>query len=229
MIRIGLLISLVCFIAAASFSAIGWFGTPEGASVPVHFNASGEADRYGSKAEAFLFMPLVLAGLTFLLSLAPAIDPRGKNIRRSRSLYIVVWMIGALSLVGAQGMTTFLALGGEIPPDLIARGIGIFISVVLLVIGFFIAKARPNFFAGVRTPWTLTSDLSWDKTHRWASRIFLILGLAGLVAGFLFPPEFVTYGLIGAVLTSSLGLVIYSFMVWKNDPARETLNPDDAD
>jgi len=229
MIRIGLLISLICFIAAASFSAIGWFGTPEGASVPVHFNASGEADRYGSKAEAFLFMPLILAGLTFLLSLAPSIDPRGKNIRRSRSLYLAVWMIGALSLVGAQGMITYLALGGEIPPDMMARGTSVFIAVVLLAVGFFIAKARPNFFAGVRTPWTLTSDLSWDKTHRWASRIFLLIGLVGLGAAFIFPPEFVTYGLIGALLSAALGLVVYSFIVWKNDPARETLNPDDAD
>jgi len=229
MIRLGLIISAFAFVLAVIFSAYGWINTDPGAQVPVHFNLSGEADRYGSKAEAFLFMPAILLGITFLLAIAPNIDPRGKNLRRSRPVYIVGWIIGVVALAGGQGLITWTAVGGGIEGEVMARGVGVFIAAVMLLLGLVIAKARPNFFAGFRTPWTLSSDLSWDKTHRWASRIYLALGVAGLAASLLLPPEPVTIGLLAAVLGSTLGLVIYSFLVWKRDPARETLNPDDAD
>jgi immunity protein, SdpI family len=229
MIRLGLIISAFAFALAVIFSAYGWINTEPGAQVPVHFNLSGEADRYGSKAEAFLFLPAILLGITFLLAIAPNIDPRGKNLRRSRPVYIVGWIIGVVALAGGQGLITWTAVGGGIEGEVMARGVGVFIAAIMLLLGLVIAKARPNFFAGIRTPWTLSSDLSWDKTHRWASRIFLALGVAGLAAALLLPPEPVTIGLISALLVSTLGLVIYSFLVWKADPARETLNPDDAD
>lgn len=229
MIRLGLLISLIAFVIAVAFSAYGWINTEHGAQVPVHFDLSGEPDRYGSKAEAFLFLPALLLGITFLLSIAPEIDPRGKNVRRSRPIYIVGWIIGVVAIAGGQGLITWTALGGGVDGAVMARGVAVFVSAIMLVIGTFIAKARPNFFAGIRTPWTLSSDLSWDKTHRWASRVFLLLGLAGLPSAFLLPPEPVIIALLAALAIKTLGLVIYSWWVWKHDPARETLAPDEVD
>jgi uncharacterized membrane protein len=229
MIRTGLIISAFAFLLAVIFSAYGWMHTDPGAQVPVHFNMSGEADRYGSKAGAFLFLPALLLGITFLLSLAPSIDPRGKNLRRSRPVYIVGWMIGVIAIAGGQGLITWTALGGGVEGGVMARGIGVFIAAIMLLLGLVIAKARPNFFAGIRTPWTLSSDLSWDKTHRLASRVYLLAGLLGVAAALLLPPEPVTIGLFAALIASTLGLVIYSWHVWKHDPARETLSPEDAD
>lgn len=228
MMRIGFLISLACLIAAGGLAAWGWLGTPEGAQVPVHFNTAGEVDRYGSKAEAFLMAPGILAGLTFLMMLVPKIDPRGSNVSRSRIVLLAGWMIGAFVLLASQGLLTYLALGGEVPPEIMSTGVAVMVAGVMVVLGLVIARARPNFFVGVRTPWTLSSDLSWDKTHRWASRVFLGVGLAGLIALVWLPASSVTIGLIAALLVSSLGLAAYSWWVWKNDPARETLSPDDA-
>ena len=229
MIRLGLLISLIAFVIAAAFSAYGWLNTEPGAQVPVHFDLSGEPDRYGSKAEAFLFLPALLLGITFLLSIAPEIDPRGKNVRRSRPLYIVGWIIGVVAIAGGQGLITWTALGGGVDGAVMARSVAVFIALIMVLIGLVVAKARPNFFAGIRTPWTLSSDLSWDKTHRWASRLYLVVGLAGLAAAFTLPPEVTVIALMTGLLGATLGLVIYSWWVWKHDPARETLAPDEAD
>ncbi|HAQ34531.1 MAG TPA: hypothetical protein DCQ53_04110, partial [Alphaproteobacteria bacterium] len=71
------------------------------------------------------------------------------------------WIICAFVLLGVQAMMTYLALGGIIPPDTMATGVAVMVSVVMIVLGLVIARARPNFFVGVRTPWTLSSDLSW--------------------------------------------------------------------
>ena len=110
MIRLGLLISLIAFLIAAAFSAYGWIHTEPGAQVPVHFNLSGEADRFGSKAEAFLFLPALLLGITFLLGIAPSIDPRGGNLRRSGPIFIAGWIIGVVSLAGGRWSN-----GGGVP------------------------------------------------------------------------------------------------------------------
>lgn len=228
MIRIGFFISLVCLAITCVFSAWGWMATPEGAQVPVHFDLSGTPDRFGSKTEAFLMMPGFLLGLSFLMAMIPRIDPRGDNVRRSRPLFLAGWMIGAVTLTAAQGFITWTALGGELLPEVIARGTGGLIAGVMIVIGLFVARARPNFFVGVRTPWTLSSDLSWDKTHRWASRVFIVIGIPGAVAVFTLPAAAVTLALLGLMIAVSLGLAVYSWWVWKNDPARETLSPDDA-
>lgn len=229
MIRIGIALSAIAFLIAAGFSWYGWVNTPPDAQIPVHFNFAGEADRYGSKAEGFLFMPALLAGLALMMAAIPAIDPRGQNARRSRPVLLVAWTIGAVALAGGQAMITLNAVGQPLGPELMARGAGAFVALTLLALGLVMAKARPNFFIGVRTPWTLSSDLAWDKTHRWAGRIYTLLGLAGLgVVLLTADPGLAVVILIGTLLAATLGLVVYSFIVWKTDPARETLSPDDA-
>lgn len=228
MIRTGLLFTLVALALAAAFSWYGWTHTEPGAQIPVHFDLSGQPDRYGSRAEAFLVMPAFLVGLAFLMSLVPMIDPRGENVRRSRPVYLAGWIIGALTIALAQGFVTWTALGGQAEPGMLARGVSLLLATTMLVLGIVLAKARPNFFVGIRTPWTLSSDLSWDKTHRWGGRLYLGFGLLGLILALAGPVPAVAVILIVALVAISLGLVIYSYLVWKGDPARETLAPDDA-
>jgi uncharacterized membrane protein len=47
-------------------------------------------------------------------------------------------------------------------------------------IGNVLGKLRSNFFVGIRTPWTLSSEHVWDQTHRWAGRLFV--GAAAVLA-----------------------------------------------
>lgn len=227
MIRTGLLITLVALAIAGAFSWYGWTHTEPGAQIAVHFDLNGEPDRYGSRAEAFLVMPAFLVGLAFLMSLAPMIDPRGKNVRRSRPVFLVGWIIGAVALAGAQGFITWTALAGEPDAETMSRSVTGLLAGIMLVLGAVIAKARPNFFVGIRTPWTLSSDLAWDKTHRWGGRLFLVTGLAGATLALWGPVPEGTIILMTALILLVIGLAAYSFWVWKNDPAPETLFPDD--
>tara|TARA_R110002072_G_scaffold196660_1_gene354031 strand:+ start:728 stop:1414 length:687 start_codon:yes stop_codon:yes gene_type:complete len=228
MIRTGLFFTLIALAIACAFSWYGWTHTAPGDQIPVHFGLNGEADRFGSRAEGFLVMPAFLVGLAFLMSIVPTIDPRGKNVRRSRPVYLAGWLIGAAAIAGAQGFITWTAVGGQPDADLLSRSVTGFVAVIMLVLGAVLGKARPNFFVGIRTPWTLSSDLAWDKTHRWGGRLFLVLGIAGLALALLGPVPISAVLTIAALLGVAIGLVVYSFIVWKKDPARETLSPDDA-
>ena len=228
MIRIGLFITLVALAIACAFSWYGWTHTEPGAQIVMQYGLSGEPGRYGSRMEAFFMMPALLIGLAFLLSLAPMIDPRGKNIRRSRPVFLVGWVIVAVAIAVSQGFITWTAVGGEPDAAVMARGVTAFVGLIMLVLGLVLGKARPNFFVGFRTPWTLSSDLSWDKTHRWAGRSFAVFGVIALALAAFGPIPLSSILAFGSLIGVTIILTGYSFIVWKNDPARETLNPDDA-
>jgi uncharacterized membrane protein len=88
-----------------------------------------------------------------------------------------------------------------------------------VLVGSVLGKVRPNWFVGVKTPWTLSSKLSWAKTHRLAGWVFIAMGL-GLMASGIFRAKaaFVVTIAIGAA--GMIWTMIYSYLVWRSDPGR---------
>jgi uncharacterized membrane protein len=215
------------FIAAAVvvaamllLSAIAWAQLPGGAQVPIHWNLRGEVDGYASKEFALLFTPVLTAGLAALLAVVPRIEPRAVNLARSRGAFVTVG-IALLGVLGLVHVAVVMAAIGR-PLD-IAVLLGIATGLMLAIIGNVLGKVRSNFMFGVRTPWTLASDLSWNKTHRLVGRLFVVLGLAVLVVG-------LVGGSVGLFVTLLGGLAIvlgvafvYSYRVWRDDPDKQTI------
>lgn len=80
-------------------------------------------------------------------------------------------------------------------------------------------KIRPNWFVGIRTPWTLSSKLSWTRTHRLAGWVFMVIGLCLVVSGILrVAAAFLVTIAIGAV--GMIWTIIYSYLTWRRDPDR---------
>ena len=83
-----------------------------------------------------------------------------------------------------------------------------------------------NQFVGVRTPWTLKSELSWRKTHRLGGALFVLAGVVIIILGLIsgLPTLVVVLPLLLVVVAV---VVIYSYLVWKEDP--ESSSRGDAD
>ena len=90
---------------------------------------------------------------------------------------------------------------------------------VPVALGAVMGKIRPNFFFGIRTPWTLTSKRAWTRTHRLGGFVFIAVGLVGIVAGLLVPPAALIVD-VGGILLGSAALAVYSWRVWLADPDR---------
>ena len=75
---------------------------------------------------------------------------------------------------------------------------------------------------GIRTPWTLSSELSWQKTHRLGGRLFILMGLFLMTSVFI-QSELWVWVVIGSIMVLTIGLMVYSYGVWKNDPDRQTV------
>jgi uncharacterized membrane protein len=94
-----------------------------------------------------------------------------------------------------------------------------FVGVFIAAIGFLIPRAHPNWFVGIRTPWTLTSDLSWERTHRIGGPLFIVLGILMIAAGLIAPAQAIVVLVVAAIAIVAF-LFFYSYRVWKTDPLK---------
>lgn len=208
----------VLFFIAAGLSAWAWGQIPDDQLLPTHWGISGEPDDFGSKTEALLIMPAFLVGISLLLGFIPRFEPRRLNLERSAKAYQGTWA-GIITFFLVLHVAMVLsALGYNINMAQVAP---FFIGVLFAVLGNYMSKVRSNFFYGIRTPWTLTSELSWNKTHRLGSKLFVFAGLVMMVSSFW--PAYSFYALFGVLMPLLIVLFAYSYWVWKSDPeARPT-------
>lgn len=212
------IVSLFLLVAMFILSGITWSAVPD--SIPVHWGFSGQPDRYGSKFEGLLSTPLITLGLYLLLLLLPRIDPRGERYRRFSGVYLVLRTVLVAFMAAIHVVTVLWARGITVD---IGSIISLALGLLFMVMGNYMGKIRPNWFVGIRTPWTLSSVESWNKTHRLGGRIFVGLGLVMVVASF-FQQPWVLVGSIGLLLVCTIILAVYSYLIWRTDPAAYSKN-----
>jgi immunity protein, SdpI family len=181
--------------------------------VVMHFNAAGEPNGYGSRLDAVLLLPLVMLGLRVLFAVLPRIDPRRDNYARFGDTY---WLLvnGLLLFLGVVHVALLAyALGVPLRIDrVIAAGWG----VLLVMLGSYLGRVEPNWFVGIRTPWTLSSEQVWQRTHRVGGRIVLVGG-ALCVLTVLLPTAAALPVLAGVTVAVALLPVVLSYAWWKQE------------
>lgn len=211
--RVPLFVSVAAPLVAAALSAWAWIDVP-GATVPAGL---GDDLQQVSKFRGLVVGPLLFTGLPVLAFwLIPLVEPRRANLLASRKAYTTVWV--AVVALGVAVHTAFVsrATGSDLldPESLASFGI----PVLLVITGNYLGKIRSNFLFGIRTPWTLASDLSWDKTHRLAGRLTVLLGLCLLAVAAVWRDSWLEFwaGLVGLLVVFTIA-VVYSFQTWKRE------------
>lgn len=207
-------IPLLVIAAAFVASAAVYQDLPQ--RMPTHWNVSGDVDGWSSRPWGAFMIPVFLLVMLAVFHLLPKIDPRAPNYAKFRGSYEIVIIAVMVFMLGVQLVILASSLGNDISVD---RVIPIGVGVLLMVIGNLLPRMRPNWFVGVRTPWTLSSDRVWDRTHRFGGRLFVAAGALILLTG-LFAPQMAQPVLIGCVVGVSVILLAYSYIAWKQEPAR---------
>lgn len=205
-----LLLAAFFVLAVANWSAV-----PD--RMPVHFGLNGQPDRFGGRFEGLLALPLLGVFIYGLMLALPRVDPGRANYASFLPAYntVRVAVLATILATYAQMLADLRHPGHAEPNRFLAVGLG----VLFVVLGNAMGKLRPNWFIGVRTPWTLSSKLSWTKTHRLAGWLFLALGLLMIVTGGLGAAWALIAG-FGGLLVVSAALAIYSYGVWRTDPEK---------
>lgn len=180
--------------------------------LPSHWNINGEVDGTMSRLGALLFLPGLSLVVWLVLLALPRIDP----LRRSYPAFdgTLRLFINSITLFMAMLYAGMLAagLGWRVEvPRLVMIGVGI----LFVVLGNEMGRLKPNWFVGIRTPWTLADPEVWRSTHRVGGRVFFVVGLAIVAAGLLLPLAVGGY----TVLVGAIGIVLfsfgYSYLLWR--------------
>jgi uncharacterized membrane protein len=207
---------IVAILVALAFGIWALPNLP--AEVASHWGLDGEPDGWSSRTTAVFVLPLIGLGIAALLGFLPRIDPRQKNVELHAGTY---WLVANASLVVISaihiGMVAF-NLGWPVP---LTRIVAIGIGGLFVLIGNLMTRMRPNWFMGIRTPWTLSSDVVWRRTHRVGGYGFVIGGILVILAGLL-RPSWASWVMLASVGAAALGSIVYSYFVWRGERERAT-------
>jgi uncharacterized membrane protein len=179
-----------------------------------HWNAAGEVDGYAPRLFTLLIAPVTIAVLWLVFFAIPRIDPLKKNIAQFRGSFdwLVVVLLLFFLAIGVQ--VDLWSVNIRVPPHLT---IPVALGLLFMILGRIVGKAKRNYFVGIRTPWTLASDVVWQKTHRLGSRLFVVAGGMTLL-GVFFGRHAMLFILVPVLAVTAI-LVLYSYIEYSRLPA----------
>jgi uncharacterized membrane protein len=209
--RTTLIVSISLVVIGSLVGILLWNRLPD--PMASHWSFNDEVDGYIPRLWGVLLMPLITVLMLGIFLVVPKIDPLKANIaqfRESFNLFIVLIIafmvyVYALTIAWNLGATNFKISMAMLP----AMGL------LLIFVGYMLRKAKRNFFIGIRTPWTLSSDCVWDKTHKMGSKLFIISGLLAIL-GSLFG-GYAIWFIFAPLIGSTLFLVVYSYILFQQE------------
>lgn len=182
------------------------------AQIPSHYNINGQADAYMSPVKFLLDIIPVNALLYGVLLVLPQIDPRKKNYFLFSKAYYGIRLAVHLMLSAIFAISILSAAGWKMN---VTRLISLCVMMLFVLLGNYLTRVRPNWFVGIRTPWTLDNETVWRKTHLVGGRLMFALGLIGMVLVLVLPVNTGGKILLPVVLISVMVPVIYSYMLYR--------------
>lgn len=203
------LITVIIIILSFLIGIISYQYLPD--KIASHWNSQGEVNGYMSKFLGIFLMPIIFIGIFLLFILIPKIDPLKENYKKFRGYYdsfiliMIIFMFYIYLLTILWNFNIKLNMNIALIPAL---------GFLFIYIGIIFRNIKRNWFIGIRTPWTISSDKVWIKTHRLGSKLFIISGIITLF-GIFFPDYMILFVLIPVVI-SSIICVIYSYIKYQS-------------
>jgi len=177
-----------------------------------HWNAKGEVDGYMSKFWGLFLMPLISVGLFLLFIAVPKIDPLKHNVEKFRRYYDGFIVLIIVFLFYLYLLTIFWNIG--IRFEMIQLLVPAF-GILFYYCGILTENAKRNWFIGIRTPWTLSNDVVWDKTHKIGGKLFKAAGIVAFMG--IFFQSYALFFVLVPVILVAVYTVIYSYVEYQKE------------
>ncbi len=199
----------IILISPFIYLAFEWNDLPD--RMPIHWNAHGEANGFGSKVFGGLFMPLLNIGLYALFLALPKIDPKKRNYESFGKTYRILRLGLCLFFAVIYIIIIQITLGNHFINE---KWIAILVCALIAFLGNYLRTVRPNWFVGIRTPWTLASPEVWKRTHEAGGRLLFYAGLLGIILECILSADY-SWIPVALVIATALFSVAYSFVLFK--------------
>jgi len=192
-----------------------WNKLPD--QVPMHFNLAGNVDRWSAKT-TLLFLPGILGiGMYFLMLLIPVLDPKRKIQQMGGKYYNFRFMLTFFFSLFATYLLFISKTGSLKSPNMLVALMG----ALFAIFGNYFQTVRPNYFIGIRTPWTLENEEVWKKTHRMGGRLWMAGGMMIVILSFVISSNLalaVTFGVLLSVMV--IVPVVFSYAEFQKEKAK---------
>ena len=200
-------------LLALAYTLVVYAKLPD--TIPTHWGIDGKPDAWGPKESSSFLCIYLMLGLTAMFAVLPALSPKTKPIHNFRDTYDLIGYI-IIALTGYIQVIVLLGAQGSINV-----GFAIILGMLIMfgLMGNNLGKIKPNYYMGIRTPWTLESDLVWEKTHRLAGRLLVgtsVLAIILVFAGL--EPFYAIFLCVGALI----GPAFYSYFLYKQETSSDS-------
>ena len=196
-------------LVVASFILATYFYVHSPDRVVIHWNFAGQPNGYAGKLFGNYLVPGILLGMYALFLILPNIDPRQERYgefftvyhqfkRAIMSVFFIIFVALGLYNIGYPVKINYV--------------VPLAVGALMVVMGGLMRKLKQNSFMGIRTAWTLSSEVVWNKTHRVGGVLFVIFGLCLIAAPFL--GKIVgSVLLVAGIIVAIVGSIGYSYLI----------------
>ena len=202
------LVSLGIVLLTAVGSLLVYPNLPQ--QIAIHFDSAGDPDNYVSKPLGTALLPALALAVTGLFAVIPRLDPLGENFADFERYYDLAAVVTVAILGYVQALVLGYNLGYEVG---IQQALAPVLALVGITFGYVVENAKQNWFVGIRTPWTLSSEEVWERTNERSGVLFKIAGLVALL-GIPFP-EYFAYVAIAPLALAALIPTVYSYVLYR--------------
>jgi uncharacterized membrane protein len=199
-------LSILALSIAASFYFYAHF--PE--RVITHWGFNGEPNGWSGRSFAAFFMPVLLVGMYAMFLAIPWLDPRKERYVEFAKVYDVFRNVILSVLAFIYFIASLSNLGFKID---VGAWIPAVIGILFIVLGNYLGKIKRNWFVGIRTPWTMSSETVWNRTHRFGGKVFMIAGLI-MALTVLVPMAWRLPLFIADIIVILIGTIGYSYYAY---------------
>lgn len=203
---------IIMAIAPLICLAIIWKSIPE--IVPVHYDFNFKPDKFGNKSTLWLLNGLLAAVsilIYFLLINLRSFDPKQRNLPPSETFARLAFVIAAFLTM----LNFMFILSVATNRMLLNTWMFPLMGLLFAFMGNYMNNIKPNYFAGFRLPWTLSSDYNWRKTHHLAGKFWFWGGLLATLLSLLLPSPLSKIIFFIILFVMILIPVIYSYKIFK--------------
>ncbi|HEX8991113.1 MAG TPA: SdpI family protein [Anaerolineales bacterium] len=203
-------LALVLIAVVVSLAAYNWLPDP----MASHWDFNDEVNGHISRFWGAFLMPIIAIAMLGLFLAIPRIDPLKANIATFRPIFngfilalmVFLFYLHLLTLLWNLGYQGFHMSTALMP------GLGL----IFIFAGLMMRQAKRNFFIGIRTPWTLSNDRVWDKTHRVGSVLFILCGVVAMFGVFLPGPMSFLLVIVPLMVVTTF-LLGYSYWLYQEE------------
>lgn len=204
------LVAIILILITGLAWAYAWPNLPD--TMAVHWGMEG-VNGYASKFNAMLLLLGIMIFTYVLLTITPKIDPKKKNYDKFSKGYMIINYSVVVLLFLVNMLVIGVGLGYDIPMNSTPL---ILVGLLFIVIGNYLPQCKPNYFVGIKTPWTLSNEEVWRKTHRFSGKVFVVLGIIMILSVFV-PVTWKSFVMVGIII-GAVGLTMgYSYIAYKKE------------